>query len=161
MRCGECDAHMRTRRENYRYDESGLSGVTLMDVEVSRCPDCGYEEVVIPRMADLHRTIARALVEKPTRLVPAEIRYLRKHLGWSQADFAAVMGVHPSTVSRWETGAQTMEAANDRLLRLLVHTQRPVPDYQVESLKDIREEAIAARVGLTIDASGWHYELAA
>jgi hypothetical protein len=65
---------METRRENYRYDASGLSGIVLHGVQVSRCPQCGAEEVTIPRIEELHRVIARALIGKPTQLAAREIR---------------------------------------------------------------------------------------
>lgn len=36
------------------------------------------------------------------------IREIRRQLGWSQARFAEEMGVKQNTVSRWETGALTV-----------------------------------------------------
>ena len=38
MKCTECGATMKVRKESYRYDESGLKHVTLVGVEVARCP---------------------------------------------------------------------------------------------------------------------------
>ena len=87
MKCTECGTTMKTQRENYRYDESGLKEVTLVGIEVSRCPRCGNYEVSIPHMEDLHRLIARAVIEKTTRLTSEEVRFLRKSLGWSGVDF--------------------------------------------------------------------------
>ena len=55
-----------------------------------------------------------------------EIRFLRKYLGWSTADFASRMGTARETVSRWESGAVPMGSQADRLLRLLVATAAPV-----------------------------------
>ena len=72
---------MKTSRENYLYDACGLPGVTLVGVEVSRCPECGNHEVSIPRIEELHRVIARAVANRPARLDGAEVRYLRKWLG--------------------------------------------------------------------------------
>lgn len=69
-----------TRRESVRYDASGLPGVTLVGVEVSRCGHCGEHEVAIPRIADLHRAMAHAVVRKSNRPTPAEIRFLRRAL---------------------------------------------------------------------------------
>jgi hypothetical protein len=43
------------------------------------------------------------VIHKPARLSGSEVRYLRKYLGWSGADFAGHVGVDPSTVSNWET----------------------------------------------------------
>jgi putative zinc finger/helix-turn-helix YgiT family protein len=162
MKCMVCGAQMKTRRENFRYDACGLPGVTLMGVEVSRCAKCGEYEVAIPQIEDLHKAIAQALIRKPSPLDAAEIRYLRKYLGWSGADFAAHMGATRETVSRWETGKAPMGAMADRLLRLMVATQDPVKDYSLDLLKTIAEEKPpkAARFGVTRDDEGWHAEAA-
>jgi putative zinc finger/helix-turn-helix YgiT family protein len=149
---------MNSRRENYQYTASGLPYVTLQQAEVSRCPNCGETEVAIPYIEALHRAIATALVRKPARLAPEEIRYLRKYLGWSGVDFAAHMGTAPETVSRWEQGKTPIGTIADRLLRLLVVTQLPVRDYSPDLLLGIAEEpkARAMPLGLRRDDEEWH-----
>jgi DNA-binding transcriptional regulator YiaG len=52
---------------------------------------------------------------------PGWVRRARKRLGLSQSQFAALLGVHPVTVKKWETGAQNMRAPVERLIRLLVN----------------------------------------
>ena len=150
---------METRRENYRYDASGLPGVVLHGVQVSRCPRCGAAEVAIPRIEQLHREIARALIEKPTRLVAPEVRYLRKYLGWSSNDFARYMGTARETVSRWESGSAQMGPAADRLLRVLVAGREPVMDYSPDVLARIQDGPTTPRpvkLGLSVDRKVWH-----
>ncbi|NOT32743.1 MAG: hypothetical protein HOP12_01095 [Candidatus Eisenbacteria bacterium] len=88
MKCAECGTTVKTRKENYRYDECGLKYVTLVGVEVSRCSKCANYEISIPQIEGLHRLIARILIDKATRFTGDEIRFLRKSLGWSGADFA-------------------------------------------------------------------------
>lgn len=39
-------------------------------------------------------------------MTPRQFVRLRERLGWSQADLAEALGVHPMTVSKWERGAQ-------------------------------------------------------
>ena len=111
---------MTTHRENVRYDASGLPDVTLVGVDVGRCAHCGEHEVAIPHIADLHRVMAHAVVRKPNHLTPAEIRFLRRTLGWSGRDFADHMGATAETVSRWENGRTPVGTQADRLLRLMV-----------------------------------------
>ena len=159
MLCLICGTPMVSRRENYQYTASGLPHVTLQQIEVSRCPNCGETEVAIPHIEALHRAIATALVRKPARLAPAEIRYLRKSLGWSGVDFAAHMGVTPETVSRWERGATLMGGQADRLLRMLVVCLAPVKDYSTNLLTQITEESEtrALPLGLRVDEEeDWH-----
>lgn len=161
MKCVECGGAMKTRRENYQYAASGLPGITLRGVEVRRCPRCGATEVAIPRIEDLHRAIAQALIGKPSRLAPEEVRYLRKYLGWSGADYAAHMGTTPETVSRWETGAAPMGGTADRLLRLMVVTKTPVNDYSLDLLRQIHDRSPKrTRLTLTVDRNGWQAKAA-
>jgi putative zinc finger/helix-turn-helix YgiT family protein len=158
VRCVMCGAEMTTQRENYRYIESGLSHVTLRDVEVSRCPQCGKMEVAIPQIEDLHRTIAQALLRKPSRLIPEEIHYLRTYRGWSGTDLAVHMGTTPETVSRWEHGATPIGKTADRLLRLLVATQFPGSEDVVHTLPAIATTKLLQGIRLSLfkDQDGWH-----
>lgn len=157
MICSECGKKMVTRRENYKYDMSGLSGITLVGVNVSRCAACGNYEVEIPYMEALHRKIALAVIARSGRLAADEIVYLRKWLGWSGADFARYMGATPETVSRWEHGSTPMGSTAERLLRLMVATRQPVDAYGLEHLKSITGKTAAKlRVALKSGkAGGW------
>jgi putative zinc finger/helix-turn-helix YgiT family protein len=107
----------------------GLPGVRLQTT-VARCSKCGANEVKIPNIEGLHRAIARMVIAKDARLSGAEVRFLRKVLGWSGSDFAAHMGATPETVSRWETDTAPIGPQADRLLRLMVMTSDPVADYR-------------------------------
>ncbi|MBI2466932.1 MAG: helix-turn-helix domain-containing protein [Candidatus Rokubacteria bacterium] len=137
----DCGGALKVTRAPYRYTASGLPAVVLLGVEVRRCQECGAEEVAIPRIEELHRLIAQALIRRPHRLAPAEIKYLRKWLGWSGVDFARHMGTAPETVSRWEQGRAPMSPQADRLLRLMVTTRAPVENYTLDALTTIREKA--------------------
>jgi putative zinc finger/helix-turn-helix YgiT family protein len=141
MTCLDCGEALKVTRGPYRYNNSGLPGVVLLGVEVRRCRKCGAEEVAIPRIEELHRLMAQAVIRHPHRLLPAEVKYLRKWLGWSGVDFARHMGATPETVSRWEQGRVPMGPQADRLLRLMITTRAPVDDYTLEALTTIREKA--------------------
>lgn len=141
MKCIECGNPMRTKRENYLYRTCGLPNVTLCGVDVSRCSKCGEHEVAISHIEDLHRALALAVICKRSRLTPAEIRFLRKTLGYSGVDFASLMGVTPETVSRWEGGAQAMGTTAEKLLRLAVGHIQPAEEYPVERLRGLGIES--------------------
>jgi putative zinc finger/helix-turn-helix YgiT family protein len=148
---------MKVGRENVKYDASGLPGITLENIEVRRCQACGERELVIPRIEQLHGLIAQAVIGKPARLTPAEIRFLRKSRGWSGADFARIMGTTPETVSRWESGKTPMGVQADRLLRLMVAHLQPVQNYGAEQIEHSATVAAKpSRLKLKNDASGWH-----
>jgi transcriptional regulator with XRE-family HTH domain len=84
------------------------------------------------------------------------VRYLRKYLGWSGADFAAHMGATRETVSRWETGDAPIGPTADRLLRLMVVTKTPVDDYSLELLSTIKKELKTIQFRVSRDEEGWH-----
>lgn len=160
MKC-DCGATMKSTRENYSYAACGLPHITLEGVEVRRCAACGEHEVVIPKLEQLHQAIANAVISKKDRLAAVEVRFLRKHLGWSGADFARHMGVKPETVSRWENGREPIGPVADRLLRLMVVTKAPKRDYAIEALAALGDDSLPARVKLSAGRDGWHAELAA
>lgn len=141
MKCLICGKRMTAKRKTHRYDAVGLPGVQLVGVVVARCPSCGEEEVVIPDVEGLHRAIAASVISKPARLTSAEVRFLRKHIGLSQADFAAQMGTAHETVSRWETGKSEIGTQADKLLRMIVATQRPPDHYPPLELTKVAVEA--------------------
>jgi putative zinc finger/helix-turn-helix YgiT family protein len=147
---------MRTRKEDYHYDECGLKGVTLVGVEVARCPRCGNYEISIPQLEELHRLLAKVLIDKSTRFTGDEVRFLRKSLGWSGSDFAKHMGVAEETVSRWENDAAQIGPQADRLLRLLVAQGRLTSSYPTDRLTRIDlKKATATRVTLTTHNKQW------
>lgn len=137
MKCEECGNPVIVERNAVRrYDIGGLPHVELHGVEVTRCPSCGVEGIAIPRMEQLHRVLADALIRQHRMLAPVEIRFLRKHIGLSSVDLGKRMGVERETVSRWESGAQPMGKTADRLLRLLVLTHEPSESYAVDDMLD-------------------------
>lgn len=147
---------MRTHRENYRYVECGLRNVTIVGLEVSRCPRCGNYEISIPHIEDLHRLIAKILIEKITRFTGAEVRFLRKNLGWSGSDFAKHMGVAEETVSRWENDAAPIGPQADRLLRLMVAKGRQIMNYSTDKLANINaKKATATRLEVQTKDEQW------
>lgn len=132
MKCPECqEAELLESRENHRYSESGLSNVVLQDVQVRRCPRCAAHLVSIPKLSQLHRVLALTLINRRERLSPAEIRFLRKSLGWSGADFARKFHVRPEQVSRWESegSPSRMSISNELLLRSMVAHGNRLDDY--------------------------------
>ncbi len=135
MKCDECGGLTTTERSAVRrYDMGGLPHVELHGVEVTRCTECGKEEIAIPRIGQLHRVLAERFVKQQRMLAPVEIRFLRKHIGLATADFAKMVGVARETVCRWEKGAKPMGVSTDRLLRLMVVTHEPSECYAVDDL---------------------------
>lgn len=132
--CRQCDSKntMFEMLEQYRYDECGLPNVVLQGVPSVKCNDCENVSIMIPGMGQLHKVLATGIVEKQSRLVGDEIKFLREFLGWTNAKFSQRMGVAPSTSSRWVSGDQTMKETSELLLRVLVAASPPVNSYSEE-----------------------------
>jgi putative zinc finger/helix-turn-helix YgiT family protein len=131
MRCPNCEnADMAENRENYHYQECGLSNVTLKGIVVRKCSACGNVMPRIPNIEGLHDAIAQALVNKPERLLSQEIVFLRKSLGWSGADFARNMHCDRAQISKWEHGKVEMSTPYELLLREMVASGKKIEDYQ-------------------------------
>jgi len=155
-KCRDCgQTAVETRREDHQYIESGLSNVIVKGMEIRECTACGARTNVLPRVTELHRTIAMALVRKSSRLASEEIRFLRKEMGWSGRDFASHMGVVHETVSRWENGHEPASGLADRLLRLMVIVNdKRLEDYTLDTLTAIDQTAEPAQMGLQ-DVNGF------
>jgi transcriptional regulator with XRE-family HTH domain len=99
---------------------SGLKDVFLAGITLENCPKCRVELPIIPRIAELHAVIARAIVDKSTLLTGAELRYLRKWAGFPAKQFAALLGIDASHMSRVENGkTRHLGAPVDKLARAM------------------------------------------
>jgi len=110
-----------TPQSPYLYTLAGLPHVGLVGIVVRECSACAGIIPVIPRVGELHRVIADALVRKAAPLTGAEVRFLRKNAGFQSRKFAALIGVDPAHLSRVEHGkAPRLGAPADRLARAVV-----------------------------------------
>jgi DNA-binding transcriptional regulator YiaG len=127
--CSVCGASAPVSKGKFRFDQIGLP-VILNNIYLVRC-DCGNTDPIIGNVNDLMDVIARALVSKHLPLTGHEVRFLRKYLGKSAKEFAAGIGIDPSTLSRWENSQTNIGGSGERLVRLLTMALSP-------SLKDER-----------------------
>jgi putative transcriptional regulator len=118
--CAHCGQPVTPETRNYRYTESGLPNVILQGVQLADCPSCGNSDVAIPHLAKVHRAIALALANSPVRLTGSQLRFLRKHVGYSGEQLSNYLHTDKTKISKWERGEDPIGPSNDRLIRLLV-----------------------------------------
>ena len=118
-KCYNCRGVMVGTRTYYRYTECGLDSVTLENIFVYRCAQCGVIVTEIPASGELHRVLVMAIISKLSLLSAQEIRFLRKMAGFSSKELAATLGASASTVSRWENGSRNISKKADAGLRLI------------------------------------------
>ena len=119
VRCSNCEKDAKVVRDSYQFKESGLD-VVLQGIEIIRCKHCGNEDPIIPRLNDLMRTIAVAVISKPFQLRGEDVRFLRKYLRLTAAEFAHLLDVDKTTLSKWENNDDGIGSQSDRLIRLTV-----------------------------------------
>lgn len=148
MTCSNCGNKMSSRRENYKYTACGLDYVTLANLEVRRCKECGDVEAVIPKIQELHRVIAQTIARRQSRLRGREIRFLRKYLGLSGEDAARALGVGASWLSRCENNKTDLSPGCERFLRLMVLYDQPSRCYPLKDLLAEKDDKKPAPIRL-------------
>src|SRR5882762_4279340 len=115
--CSSCGAKAVVAVGTYPFKESGLSNVTLINVELIQCGVCGNVDPIIPDVNDLMRALAWHCATQKYRLSGEDVRFLRKYLNMSGVEFAQLLGVDKSTLSKWENDDDPVGTANERLIR--------------------------------------------
>lgn len=161
MKCDICGARMVARQATakapYHYVLSGLPNVYLVGIEVRRCPNGHGESPALYRMTDLHRTIAAALILKPSTLTGDEVRFLRKFAGIAANEFADQLRITKHTMSRIEHGTQKMGATADKLARVIAAAWRQMDSAAKKVLLSAEQLVARAPQRLVLKATqrGW------
>jgi len=118
-KCVICGGELTVFKDKpYDYPVGGLQ-VTLLGIPQHTCNECGEEFTTIPNPEALHKMIGLEICKnKKGLLLPEEIVFLRKELSLNAIGLAKVLGVTPSSLSRWENGKKTIGEGNDRMLRM-------------------------------------------
>ena len=119
------------KQKLYHYTECGLDNVWLENgFQIHKTPH--GEGVSFNHAEQLEQIIALGIISSASPLEPKEFRFLRNQLDMTQLEIAGLFGVDVQTIARWEKGENPINAAADRLMRLLYWEQRdktvPVKD---------------------------------
>ena len=156
IECSNCGKDAKVVRGSYEFKECGLSNVTLQGIELIRCKHCENEDPIIPRVNDLMRYLAVAVICKPYQLRGEDVRFLRKHLRMTGAEFAHLMDVDKTTLSKWENNDDIIGSQSDRLIRVTVLALGEGLEEKLDQLirtvfPNIRRSKRAPRVGIEIN----------
>ena len=117
--CDECGAAVtagkpvrRTRVGRYKVDDDSRAGPVCAN---------GHAELDLDELAEYERRAAIAVLSEAADIGGDEIRFARKSLGFTQARLARLLDVAPETVSRWETGSETMSRVSRLALLAVVN----------------------------------------
>lgn len=133
MECYECEYpdKFKGHRIVHKFKESGLDFITLIGVEEFKCPQCGAVYLEIPKIKQLQELIADMITKKEQMLSGAEIRFLRKQLGYSTIQFGKLISYDPKSLSRLENGHQKVTSTFDRLVRMAYVTGKRDLNYNL------------------------------
>jgi len=153
--CSNCGSEGKVTVGSYPFKESGLTGVTLIGIELIECEACQNVDPIIPDVNDLMRALAWHLTTQKYRLSGEDVRFLRKYLKMSGVDFAKLLGADKSTLSKWENGEDPIGTANERLIRSVVLTLgdglKERSDEGVRSFTWITEEYHRGPINVDMD----------
>jgi transcriptional regulator with XRE-family HTH domain len=99
-----------------------VPGLVLVNaVRENVCTRCRrVADITIPNLAGAIATAGIARVMHPVKRAGAEFRALRHATGHTAKDLAELLAVRAETVSQWETGAEPIGSANEKLARLVL-----------------------------------------
>lgn len=126
--------------------------VAMVDEVTCSCGEVGESW---ERMGEAYDLAARLLLLKPRALAAGEVKFLRKLLGWKGNELAARMGVTPSSMSRWESGAVPILPLADRALRSFVAIERHIPLELSELARIDAEDASPLEATIELTKAGW------
>jgi DNA-binding transcriptional regulator YiaG len=87
----------------------GLRSVVVKSLRAFVCPSCDATLIPGELLDRLHEALLLDVLIDEHILGPEEVRFLRKALRLSQAELSGRLGVHRTTVTRWETGEVPIE----------------------------------------------------
>jgi len=163
MECYECEnpSAFSGHKIIHKYKESGLDYITLVGIEEFRCPECGATYLEIPKIKQLNSFLASMVMKKEHTLSGAEIRFLRKQLGYSTAQFGKLISYDPKSLSRLENGHQKISSTFDRLVRMAYGTGKRDLSYNLHDFL-LGEGLRYRRLELSMDADQeWEVKKAA
>ena len=141
------------RRARYRYTECGLDNVFIEGIDVS-VDDDGDEVLYIPAVNELHRTIARGIVESDTGIGGQELRFLRTMMGFTPAELAKHVHHDAQSIARWEKNRTPIQPVSEIVIRLLAVEKLNLGERG--SVEQIAAKCVRAetRADIVIDGSG-------
>ncbi|HEY6126848.1 MAG TPA: helix-turn-helix domain-containing protein [Candidatus Acidoferrum sp.] len=160
--CSNCGSEAKVVRGDYEFKETGLRDLVLLDVELVKCGKCGNVDPVLFQVDELMHIAAVAILQKPYRLQGEELRFLRKHIDLNQEEFAKLLRVNKTTLSKWENNEDPIGIQSDLLARTVVisrdkRLEKRAADH-IRAFEKIADKQKHLRV--EVDAEKREYEYA-
>jgi putative zinc finger/helix-turn-helix YgiT family protein len=120
MKCMECGQETRSHRGERELNLGLPYRVVVQDAPFETCVGCGEVYSGLDAPVQTMELVAKWVAERPGRLEPSEVRFLRNASGHTQEEFGQLLGVAAETISRWENGKQALGQQSELTLRMAV-----------------------------------------
>jgi transcriptional regulator with XRE-family HTH domain len=137
--CSKCGSKAPVVRSDYHFKEMGLP-IELMQIEVVKCPECGNADPIIGNLNDLMHSVALIVICSRCKLSGEEVRFLRKYAGKSLGDFARLVHVDHTHLSKVENGRVEIGSQLDKLVRFVVLNLSPELSNKAGELLELLPE---------------------
>lgn len=122
-KCIDCGASITTttstKKNPYLYKECGLDDVRIDGIKVHKCSKCGRMYPEIPKIKELHRVLASLICSKDGKVTGKEVKFIRKEMRMKSVEFAKLLGITSSYMSRIENETKVISSSLDKLIRTL------------------------------------------
>jgi DNA-binding transcriptional regulator YiaG len=158
--CSKCGGDTRVIRGEYDLSTMGIP-VLVVNMKKAVCTQCGNVDPIIARMDDLMRTAALAVVCTPSKLRGSDVRFLRKYVGKTAEEFARIISVDKTTLSKWENNHDPVGDQSDRLIRFAVIGLGDGLEEKLKALvENLPQIGTYKPANITIDLEKMSYEYA-
>jgi DNA-binding transcriptional regulator YiaG len=118
------------KRKTFIYRGLGIP-VKLINVPMKKAAG---EWCIDINMNRLMRLVLEAIIHKPSSLTGDELRYIRKHLQMSMAEFGKIFGVSHVAVLKWEDEQNRISPSLELCIRLYVLNYLQAKDKDFRAL---------------------------
>ena len=116
--CPICEAKVIRKKITDTYTYKGKS-ITIKNIPIYHCTGCGEDFCDEEREGNVNKKLDALYREAEGLLQPQEIVEIRKKFGYSQEEFAEIVGGGPKAFAKYEKGTVTQSRSMDNLLRIL------------------------------------------
>lgn len=130
VKCTHCGGTGISQSVVPAYEADGLGSpfrvILEQAVKVGTCTKCGnVMGTYVPDMEGLFHAVVFSRALEPRKLSVAEVRFMRKAMGWKAKDLAKHLGITAEYLSRCENSHQVMSLGTEKLFRIYALLRTP------------------------------------
>ncbi len=150
-----------SKTERYHYKECGLDYIYLINGFTVETDEDGDEIIHIEGKSNLHRAIARSLINSKCSLSGMELRFLRSIMGVSQGCMAELLGMTRGRIAQLESKDEQESALSkvqQRLLRYVYANymeEETILKHLIDLISEIEEKKVLREIDLAQREGDW------